>query len=447
MTMKIIVISIIISVFCINYVKSDDHDYLTTIKTPTNVSIESYHRIEAPAPTLAAWESQAAHWITVNTSNAERVAPASRTYNCHCYAWHKSDGGDSYWVNQLNINYQSNLSKYWSGASPTYQTTSSSKATKVFYPYGDHSAKIITPSLYESKWGNWPRYRHAPTDCPYNSTELRYYGIPVNGNSLICSSSSCSILNISGASYNWTYDNVTIGGSGYQVSVYRNGDGAGWIKTQISSPYSGTQVQSIVKDLWLGNPPSPDLSPPSPIEMNLNDPHPITIVIEDIGPAGPITAYSWSKHGFSINWLSDPDDPYFTASPNSQGNTLISCRINNACGQSDFTQGWIVVTDWEEKMSSPLAVYPNPVSTYINITFDGAKLNEPLEEFLANIASSKKSSYFRIIDMYGEVKLMEIYKGAEETTIDVSDLKEGVYGLQLVLREKVYQTLFLISRK
>ena len=120
-------------------------DYYTTINTSTNISVEALNLVEFTSPQLAAAEADAADWISDNGSNAVRVAAASRTYNCHNYAWHYSDGGTNLWVNQLDQNYAENLTKYWSGASPTYQQTTSSNATKVFYSEGDHSTLELKP--------------------------------------------------------------------------------------------------------------------------------------------------------------------------------------------------------------------------------------------------------------------------------------------------------------
>lgn len=60
----------------------------TTIKTPTNVSINALIRPELSPFDFAVAESDAAGWVSTYAPSASRVGPASRTYNCHAYAWH-----------------------------------------------------------------------------------------------------------------------------------------------------------------------------------------------------------------------------------------------------------------------------------------------------------------------------------------------------------------------
>ncbi|MCF8360913.1 MAG: hypothetical protein K9H26_19345 [Prolixibacteraceae bacterium] len=177
------------------------HAQYTTIKTPTNVTVEAIVYSEYSSGVLAQLEEDAADWIDDHDSDAERVAPASRTYNCHNYAWHNSDGGNRFWVNQYNRYNWPNISKYWSGSSATYQQSSSVSTSKVFYSNGDHSARVISSNLFESKWGAWPRYRHSPTDCPYVSSNLQYYKVLIDGDDIVCSSETYSTINISGATY------------------------------------------------------------------------------------------------------------------------------------------------------------------------------------------------------------------------------------------------------
>lgn len=65
----------------------------TTIKTPTNNSINAIVFTEFSPWDLATIEGDAAAWISTYGSSASRVEPASGKYNCHAYAWHVKDGG------------------------------------------------------------------------------------------------------------------------------------------------------------------------------------------------------------------------------------------------------------------------------------------------------------------------------------------------------------------
>lgn len=103
------------------------------------------------------------------------LSPATRTYNCHSYAWYLSEGGtDKVWINSVQ-NGVANLEKYWTDGS--YVECSSSEARKIHYYEGDHSAIPAGSGLYESKWGALPLVRHAPDYVPYSyvSDYRRYY--------------------------------------------------------------------------------------------------------------------------------------------------------------------------------------------------------------------------------------------------------------------------------
>ncbi|RNC63272.1 hypothetical protein D7D25_17385, partial [Proteiniphilum sp. X52] len=124
-------------------------------------------------------------WITTTTNRyigeygAENVlAPASRRYNCHSYAWNISEGGTNVvWMNQYDSQSNPNIWKYWTDGS--YVETTENDAEKIFYYNGDHSAikSKNVAGKYESKWGQAPLMRHNPTEGPsiYNMAYRRYY--------------------------------------------------------------------------------------------------------------------------------------------------------------------------------------------------------------------------------------------------------------------------------
>lgn len=86
------------------------------------------------------------------------IAPPSRNYNCHAYAW--------LWSQSLIM---SPSSVYLFYTDDLYQSCAISKAQKViYYDYqGEpcHSASVYNSTYYTSKWGtNGPLMRHTP-DC------------------------------------------------------------------------------------------------------------------------------------------------------------------------------------------------------------------------------------------------------------------------------------------
>ncbi|NLD47530.1 MAG: hypothetical protein GX660_10080 [Clostridiaceae bacterium] len=153
------------------------YDYYTTVQTPTGEDVEAIFRCEFNANNLANAEDQAADWLVDHSSDAKRIGPASRQYNCHSYAWHVSTGGNKVWINSLDYYGNTNVDEYFSGSSPSYESATQSTASKAFYGYSaDHSAYVTGVStVFMSKWGAWPLYIHDWNDCPYSSSSISYY--------------------------------------------------------------------------------------------------------------------------------------------------------------------------------------------------------------------------------------------------------------------------------
>jgi hypothetical protein len=393
-------------------------DYLTTIKTPTNVSIEAIYRYEYSAYRLAQIEQDAADWIEDHDSGAEWVASASRTYNCHDYAWHYSDGGTKRWVNQKDRNGNPNISKYWSGSAPTYQTSAVSKAKKAFYPNGDHSAKVISSNLFESKWGAWPRFRHSPEDCPYAASNLQYYYIPISGNTTICSSESFSTLDISNASYNWSGSKVSISGTGSSVSATKTSNGTGWIKSQISSPYSGTTVEAEKNSFWLGPPLQPTITPLTYIygggEATFR-----AYLEESVA-----STYNWSVMGGSIIRGQGTEHLEVMVYPVTHLDLHVSA--GNACGTGPLAFKSFDVSNGGGPASvDDFSVHPNPADHKFTVSLEGAKQTR----------NTKAFEYLLYNDRHQMVRRIKTADVSVE--INAADLESGIYFLNIVAGDKI----------
>lgn len=99
-------------------------------------------------------------------------------YNCHSYAWFMYAGGPVryYWMEDPG--------SYMTDRSYTFVTRTSPGASipgtvpdgaRVSYESGNHSAVKISASQLESKWGAWPKMRHATGYTPYSPVSLAYY--------------------------------------------------------------------------------------------------------------------------------------------------------------------------------------------------------------------------------------------------------------------------------
>lgn len=180
--------------------------YLTT---PKGSKVYAFENTEMSASDIQYYTNQTKNQYP----QAEVLANASATYNCHSYAWNLSEGGTKVcWLNQ-----DPDLHLYWDDGS--YVATNENEAVKIFYYAGDHSAiKSSTHTgKYESKWGAMPLMRHSPTYGPtiYNMSTRRYYkgvvnyNFDISGSGAICpgETNAYSIPNLPGEStVTWSSD-------------------------------------------------------------------------------------------------------------------------------------------------------------------------------------------------------------------------------------------------
>lgn len=437
MIMKKIIIIISLIILCFSAFAQT-----TTVHTPTGVNIEAIQRAEFSQDDIAALEASAANWISTYSSNAVRVAPASATYNCHNFAWHSSDGGSQLWINQADQYGNGNISKYWSGTSPTYQATTSSKASKVFYPNGDHSAKVINPGLYESKWGYWPRYRHTPTDCPYTSTSLQYYYIPVSGNFTVCSSESYSTLNIASATYSWSGSGVSISSSGSTATATKIINGSAWVQVQISSSLSGTTVSAEKKTLWAGTPP--------PLDIRLVDgttglPKYVFCLSQHNGvhakyadTNAQVDLWDWDVTGGVITY----DNPYggdksvVTIYPNTPSTFNVKLNAHNACGWSGWTDMGVGTMSCG---TYSLALTPNPVTAETTVSIE-SDAGEELS------ATDQTSWDLEVYNVGHQLKMKKVKIKGRSTTINTSGLKEGVYIVRVEYKDTLLTEKMIVKK-
>jgi len=388
-----------------------------TLKTPTNVSIISWDFDEASSYWLNLWETEAATWISEHSSDAIRIGPASHTYNCHCYAWHSSDGGTTNWINKDEDN-NANVELYFSGANPTYTSTDLEYATKIFYPVGDHSQiKCTTPGYtdkYVSKWGNWPLYRHSLQSHPYIVTNMGCYKLNISGDNFACLSQqkTYSTLNISNATYDWDSNNFSISGSTYSVSATANNNAPGSVDVSITSPYSGTTITGKILT-WVGVPILDVTGPSEGYTYNT-----YTFYADPTGPFSGATNYSWVLNPLYNNNVYNYGDYADIAFYDPYDGYQVLARAQNSCGTGDYWVWNIWIYDGGEKFS----LSPNPANESVNITVQYADSKSSLEK--------NRNYEIHIIDFFGKVHLSTLRSG-NSFNIPVANLKNGNYIVQI----------------
>lgn len=153
--------------FSVLYIGLARADYESTVKTPKGSTVPVI---------IKTWELSSSEIKSLDNKfkksypNAHFIRSSSRKYNCHSYAWYNS-AATSKWMNSP-ARYMSDGSYYQISLS-----TPPSPYTKVYYPNGNHSARMGFEGggYHWSKWGSGPVMQHKASYSPYNSRGLRYY--------------------------------------------------------------------------------------------------------------------------------------------------------------------------------------------------------------------------------------------------------------------------------
>jgi len=109
-------------------------------------------------------------WLKYYNYRITFISEATRSYNCHAYAWHVSEGEDNVVI------FHPYDDKYWTEGSYK-QTSYPQNKAKVAFLDADHSAiRTADANIFISKWGQAPLFQHHKDDCPYEpKTNITYY--------------------------------------------------------------------------------------------------------------------------------------------------------------------------------------------------------------------------------------------------------------------------------
>ncbi len=229
--------------------------------TPNGSPVRAYNEItEMSSGDKEDWSD----YVVTNYPKAKELNThsATKSYNCHAYAWHISEGGDNVWIGYYSWQ-TADEDVYWTDGSYLNQSVETG-AEKISYYNGNHSAiQTSTGGIYKSKWGDGPLMQHARNYGPsiYNMNQRRYYVRPyILGSSAVCTSNSAFTLHNrpSGSSVTWTKSNNLSYVSGQYTSTYTvkalnsSASGVGWVQAQISSNNLNSTIVRL--EFWVGPP-------------------------------------------------------------------------------------------------------------------------------------------------------------------------------------------------
>ena len=133
-----------------------------TIQTPNGSYVTDSYYISGVAEYNTYYLPSLTQYISSTYNGAEVIDVPSEKYNCHAYAWHLTEGGDTVWI---GYHYSTAEDIYWQDGS--YIEVAENNATKVSYhETGNHSAIRLNSTWYQSKWGACALVKHHPNDVP-----------------------------------------------------------------------------------------------------------------------------------------------------------------------------------------------------------------------------------------------------------------------------------------
>jgi len=251
----------------------------------------------------------------------------------------------------------------------------------------------------------------------------------LSGSSLFCTSShSYSVSIPSSASVTWSKSsNLTqIGGNTNTTFTVKatnsNQSESGFIRATIKNS-QGNIFLVRTKNVWIGKPKF-TVEGDEQLEIRM----PGIAMIDYSNGGGGSTNVTWTRSGAIASVNGGPVTAKFRAGSR-PGMGAVYATISNGCGSKEnrllvqVTDGWY-------------SIYPNPANNEIYINLDNSKMPE-------NITSQNFT-----IKLYDKMMILKKQKSfaSENTTLNVSDLKEGVYILQIISGNQTFEEKIMINR-
>jgi Zn-dependent metalloprotease len=252
----------------------------------------------------------------------------------------------------------------------------------------------------------------------------KYYNIRITGTSTVCTSNSTFTLQNRppNSTVSWTHSsNLTqVGGNTgttYTVKAKNSWvNGAGWGKANVNGTI-------FTKTFWVGK---PKFTIEGEEQVGIRMPG--IAMIDYSNGGGRSTNVIWTRSGAIVTVNGGPVTGKFRAGSR-PGMGAVYATVTNSCGSKEnrlliqVTGGWY-------------SIYPNPAGNEIYINLDRSKMPE-------NFTSQKFT-----IKLYDKMMTLKKQKSfmSENTNINVSDLKEGVYILQIISGKETFEEKIIISR-
>jgi hypothetical protein len=458
---QIFVITVCFVLCCFNSGFAQIYTQVTNVKTPNNSTVQAYSLTSADVSYSSAQLATIASDLAANYNGAELIEAPSYKYNCHAYAWHVSEGGSKVWINTDDEDI------YWTDGS--YIEVPESDATKVSYHQsGDHSAVRLNSTWYQSKWGSNALVKHYPNDVPsiYQASMTKKYYIKaptISGPAIIAQTcqGNYTVSMPTGATFqSWS---VT---SGLTITSDNGVNGC----TVSRASYENHPLTATLVCNYLLNGQSLTVQKEIALRLNAN---PFFVYelnclcgvaqgqagkqyyfVSSAEPAHLITGYSWTVYppGYqgesSEEWLgssehsgrSTENDPHYFPT---EGYYTIELQLTDGCGLS----GGASMQFYVGPGGSLYSVYPNPSSGRFTVKVNQDVGASGQSTGAATQARGNNIVAIQIRTLSGIILKQLTVNLQNESSIDVSNLADGLYVLSIIKNGQVVESKNIVIKK
>jgi len=360
-------------------------------------------------------------WITVDDSTGivcvvYYAFDTSVQYGTDTYLAYSSDGGATF--NNIKVSDVSHITAPISGFG------------------GGYAGDYIGVAAYGGKaYPIWMDDRNGTWQVYVSPIRFLLQSPTISGDSIVCTSGSVFTLNNppSGSTVSWIHSsNLTyVSGQGtdnYTVKAASSTtSGMGWVKAVVSSSCGNDTIE---KNVWVGKPATPTIICPY-TKVGLNS----LIEVNAVGPGAE--SYNWTVGGGTITSGQGTSDIWIMTSSHCQYDLTIRLTTSNACGSSAQTEKSIPF-DCSGGIT-PLSVSPNPVNNILTVEINDNKAPDNLK-----YSNSNKILELRVYDKMMNLKMKKTFRG-RKTQINVRNLNQGVYILQIISGNKIFKKEIMIT--
>ena len=213
----------------------------------------------------------------------------------------------------------------------------------------------------------------------------------------------------------WTHSSNLIEVSGNTGDIYtvkaKNSfvNGLEWVKATING-------NEFKKTFWVGK---PKFTVRSNEQLEIRMPGIATIDYSNGG--GNSKNVFWSRSGAISSVTGGSITARFIAGSH-PGMGAVYATVTNTCGSKENRLLVEVTGGWYN-------IYPNPSSDVLYITIDKNKLSDDFKN---------KRIKINLYDKMMNLKMKKVFNGAK-TKINVRNLKQGIYFLQIITGKKIYE--------